>query len=49
MAASIHLEVVAGSYMQVEAMVATTSKAARLREALPMASRVLDPYENPIN
>jgi hypothetical protein len=49
MEASIHLEAVTGSYMQVEVMVATTSKAAGLREALPIASRVLDPYENPIN
>jgi hypothetical protein len=34
-AASIHLEAVAA-----------TSKSARLRETLPMASRVLDPYVN---
>jgi hypothetical protein len=36
--ASIHLEVA----------VAATSKPAWLWETLPTASRVLDPYENPI-
>jgi hypothetical protein len=44
-ATSIHLEVVAVS-IQLEAAVVATSKAARLRETLPTASRVLDPYEN---
>jgi hypothetical protein len=29
-------------------VVAATSKAARLQETLPMASQVLDPYENPV-
>jgi hypothetical protein len=43
----IHLEAVAGS-IQLEVAVATTSKSARLRETLPTASRVLDPYENPV-
>jgi hypothetical protein len=46
-AVSIHLEAVAAS-IQLEAAVAATSEAARLRETLPMASRVLDPYENPV-
>jgi hypothetical protein len=46
MAASIHLEVVVASCMQVEAVVVATSKATRLQETLPMASWVLDPYEN---
>jgi hypothetical protein len=34
--------------IQLEAAVAATSEATRLRETLPMASRVLDPYENPV-
>jgi hypothetical protein len=41
------LEVVAVS-MQLEAVVVATSEAARLRETLSTASRVLDPYENPV-
>jgi hypothetical protein len=41
------LEAVAAS-IQLEAVVVATSKAARLRETLPTASQVLDPYENPI-
>jgi hypothetical protein len=39
------LEMVAAS-IQLEAEVAAMSKAARLWETLPTASRVLDPYEN---
>jgi hypothetical protein len=34
--------------IQLEAAVVATSKAPRLRETLPTASRVLDPYENPV-
>jgi hypothetical protein len=45
--ACIHLEVVAAS-IHLEAVVAATSNSAQLWETLPMASRVLDPYENPI-
>jgi hypothetical protein len=41
------LEAVAAS-IQLEAVVSATSEAARLRETLPMASRVLGLYENPI-
>jgi hypothetical protein len=41
------LEVVAAS-IQLEAAVAATSEAVRLQETLPTASRMLDPYENPI-
>jgi hypothetical protein len=41
------LEVVAAS-IQLEAVVAATSKYARLHEILPTASQVLDPYENPV-
>jgi hypothetical protein len=44
-ATSIHLEVVVAS-IQSEVAVAATSKSARLRETRPMASLVLDPYEN---
>jgi hypothetical protein len=47
MAASIHLEAVVAS-IQLEAIVAAMSKAAQLQETLPRASRVLDPYENPV-
>jgi hypothetical protein len=46
-AASIHLKVVAAS-IQLEAAAVATSEAARLWETLPTASRVLDPYENPV-
>jgi hypothetical protein len=46
-AASIQLEAAAAS-MQLEAAVAATSKSARLWETLPMASQVLDLYENPV-
>jgi hypothetical protein len=46
-AASIHLKAVAAS-IHLEAAVAATSEAARLRETLPTASRVVGPYENPI-
>jgi hypothetical protein len=46
-AASIQLEAVAAS-IQLEVAVAATSEATRLQETLPMASRVLDPYENPV-
>jgi hypothetical protein len=45
MAASIHMEVVAAS-IQLEAVVVATSESTQLRETLPMASWVLDPYEN---
>jgi hypothetical protein len=45
--ASIQLEAVAAS-IQLEATVAATSEAARLWETLPTASRVFDPYENPV-
>jgi hypothetical protein len=45
MVASIHLKAVAAS-IQLEAAVAATLEAARLRETLPIASRVLKPYEN---
>jgi hypothetical protein len=41
------LEAVAAS-IQLEAAVVATSEATRLQETLPMASRVLDPYENPV-
>jgi hypothetical protein len=41
------LEVVAAS-IQLEAVVAATSKYAWLHEILPTASQVLDPYENPV-
>jgi hypothetical protein len=41
------LEVVAAS-IQLEVAVTATSKATWLRETLPMASLVLDPYENTI-
>jgi hypothetical protein len=41
------LEVVAAS-IQLEAAVVAMSKSTWLRETLPTASRVLDPYENPI-
>ncbi len=34
--------------IQLEAAVAATSEAARLRETLPTASRVVGPYENPV-
>jgi hypothetical protein len=34
--------------IQLAAVVAATSKAPWLRETLPMASRVVDPYENHI-
>jgi hypothetical protein len=46
-AASIHLEAVVAS-IHLEVAVAATSKPAWLWETLPTASRVLDPYENPI-
>jgi hypothetical protein len=39
------LEAVAAS-IQLDAVVAATSEAARLWETLPMASWMLDPYEN---
>jgi hypothetical protein len=45
--ASIHLEAVA-AIIQLEAVMAATLKSARLLETLPMTSRVLDPYANPI-
>jgi hypothetical protein len=45
MAASIHMEVVAAS-IQLEVVVVATSESTQLQETLPMASRVLDPYEN---
>jgi hypothetical protein len=41
------LEAVVAS-IQLEAVVEATPKSARLWETLPMASWVLDPYENPI-
>jgi hypothetical protein len=41
------LEAVAVS-IQLETMVVATSEAARLRETLPMVSRVLDPYKNTV-
>jgi hypothetical protein len=41
------LEAVAAS-IHLEAVVVTTLVAARLREILPMASRVLGPYENTV-
>jgi hypothetical protein len=47
MVASIHLKAVVAT-IQLEASVAATSEAARLRETLPMASWVLGPYENPV-
>jgi hypothetical protein len=46
-AASIQLEAVVAS-IQLKAVVAASSEAARLWETHPIASRVLDPYENPI-
>jgi hypothetical protein len=46
--ASIELEVVVAASIQLEAVVVATSEAAWLWEALPMASRVLDLYENPV-
>jgi hypothetical protein len=46
-AASIHLEAVAAG-IQLEAAMAATSKSTWLWETLPTASRVLDPYENPV-
>jgi hypothetical protein len=46
-AASIHLKVMAAS-IQLEVVVVATSEAARLRETLPMTSRVLGPYDNPV-
>jgi hypothetical protein len=45
--ANIHLKVVAAS-IQLEAAVASTLEAAWLRETLPMTSRVLGLYENPV-
>jgi hypothetical protein len=45
--ASIHLKAVVVS-IQLEAAVAAMSKAARLQKTVPMASRVLGPYENPV-
>jgi hypothetical protein len=45
--ANIHLEKVVAS-IQLEAVVAARPEAARLRETLPMASRVVGPYENPV-
>jgi hypothetical protein len=41
------LEVAAASF-QLEAVVAATSKSSWLWETLSTASRVLDPYENPV-
>jgi hypothetical protein len=46
-AVSIHLKAVAAG-IQLEVVVVATSEAAWLRETLLMASRVLDPYENPV-
>jgi hypothetical protein len=45
--ASIHLKAVVAS-IQLEAMVAATSEAVRLLETLPMTSRVVGLYENPV-
>jgi hypothetical protein len=47
MEVSIHLEAVAVS-IHLEVAVVATSKYARLWETLPMSSRVLGSYENPI-
>jgi hypothetical protein len=44
---NIQLEAVAAN-IELEAVVAVTLEAARLQETLPTASRVLDPYENPV-
>jgi hypothetical protein len=46
-AANIHLEAVVTNILVV-VVVVTTSNSSRLWEILPMASWVLDPYENPI-
>jgi hypothetical protein len=46
-AVSIHLKAVAAS-IQLEVAVVATSEAAWLQETLLMASRVLNPYENPV-
>jgi hypothetical protein len=46
-ASSIDLDAVVAN-IQLEAAVVATSKAAWLRETLPTASQVLDPYENPV-
>jgi hypothetical protein len=46
-AGNIHMEVVAAS-IHLEAAMAATLKHMRLRETLPTASRVLDPYENTV-
>jgi hypothetical protein len=46
-ATNIDLETMAVS-IQLEATVAAMSKSAQLQENLPTASRVLDPYENPV-
>jgi hypothetical protein len=45
--ASIHLDEVEAN-IQLQVAVVATSKYARLRETLPTASQVLDPYENSI-
>jgi hypothetical protein len=45
--ASIHLEAVATS-IPLEAVVAAKLKSVQLWETHPTASRVLDPYENPV-
>jgi hypothetical protein len=44
-ASSIHLKAVAGS---IHLEVAATSEAVQLQETLPMASRVVGLYENPV-
>jgi hypothetical protein len=44
---SIHLEAATTS-IQLEAAVVAMSEATRLWETLPMASRVVEPYENPV-
>jgi hypothetical protein len=44
---SIKLEAVTTN-IQLEAAVATTPEAIRIRETLPTASQVLEPYEKPI-
>jgi ribosome-binding ATPase YchF (GTP1/OBG family) len=46
-ATSVHLKVVAAC-IHLEAEVATTSEATRLRETLPTTSQVFGPYENPV-
>jgi hypothetical protein len=46
-AASIHLDEVAAS-IQLEVAVAATLNVVQLQETLPMASWVLDPYENSV-